>query len=503
MAADTQGPLAVFRFDASPRLGGGHASRCLMFADVLARAGWRCGLAYAAGSVGVVPELARQDGFELTCDGGDEPAVLVAHWPEGCDLLVVDHYDRDAGFEEACRPWARRIMVIDDLADRPHACDVLLDQTHGRAAADYEDLVPAHCQRLLGSRYALLRPEFAAAREVAITRRRTPDPVTRILVALGGSDPDNVTTTVIDGIAAAGANAHVDVVIGSGAPNLADVRARVASVGEKVVLHVGINDMAARMTGADMAVGAAGTSAWERCCLGLPTLLVVLADNQETVAAQLGNASAARVLGRTGEVTVDGVAAAVANLCGSVEARQAMAEASSLICDGYGAQRVLAGMLPPVPGRDGKPVGLRLATAADSALMLDWQRDDRTRRHARNPDLPTADEHERWMRQYLGDVGGILTVILHDGEPAGVLRFDATAGGLEVSILVAPERYRKGIGGVVLLLARRLFPDVDLFAEVLPANAASHALFQRAGYHRLGDGLYVNRPQINEVSHAS
>jgi UDP-2,4-diacetamido-2,4,6-trideoxy-beta-L-altropyranose hydrolase len=484
----TQGPLAVFRFDASPRLGGGHASRCLVLADALARAGWRCGLAFAAGSVGVVPELARRECLQLDGGADGEQAALAARWPEGCDLLVVDHYRRDAGFEDGCRPWARRIMVIDDLADRSHACDILLDQTLGRVAGDYEGLVPAQCRLLLGSRYALLRPEFAAAREAAIGRRRSPGPAARILVALGGSDPDNVTATVIDGIAAAGIEAGVDVVMGAGAPHLATVKAQVAGIAGKVALHVGVGDMAAMMTAADMAVGAAGTSAWERCCLGLPTLLVVLADNQETVAAHLSDAGAALVLGRTGGVAVDGVATAVADLCRSAETRRTMAEAAASVCDGYGVQRVVAGLLPPVPGRDGKPVGLRLATAADSALMLDWQRNDRTRRHGRNPCPPAADEHERWMRRYLGDVGGVLTVILHDGEPAGVLRFDATAGGLEVSILVAPERYRKGIGRAVLSLPRKLFPDVDLFAEVLPANAASQALFRGAGYRPLGDG---------------
>lgn len=501
--AGTQGPLAVFRFDASPRLGVGHAGRCLVLADALARAGWRCGLAVAAGSLGVVPELARREYLELDGDVGAEHAALAARWPEGCDLLVVDHYGRDAGFEDACRPWAGRIMVIDDLADRSHACDILLDQTHGRTAGDYEDLVPARCQLFLGSRYALLRPDFSASRETAIRRHRLQGPVARILVALGGSDPDNVTATVIDGIAAAGVEAEVDVVMGAGAPHLTAVKAQVAGVAGKVALHVGVDDMAAMMTAADLAVGAAGTSAWERCCLGLPTLLVVLADNQETVAARLDDAGAARVLGRTGAVAVDGVAAAVTDLCRSAEIRRTMAEAAASVCDGYGIQRVVAGLLPPVPGRDGKAVGLRLATAADSALMLEWQRNDQTRRHARNPRPPAADEHERWMRRYLGDVGGVLTVIVHDGEPAGVLRFDATTGGLEVSILVAPERYRKGIGGAVLSLARELFPDVDLFAEVLPANAASQALFRGAGYRPLGDGLYVNRPHTNEVSHAS
>lgn len=497
-------PQAVFRFDASPRIGSGHAMRCLVLAESLAQAGWRCGFACGAGSLDVVPALRRIEGDHVTLDGDEagEAAALARHWPAGCDLLVVDHYRRDAAFETACRPWTGRVMAIDDLADRRHDCEILLDQTYGRRAADYDGLVPAGCDRLVGSRYALLRPAFAAARPAALARRRSPGPVRRIQVALGGTDPGNVTAVVLDGLAAAAGEAEVDVVMGAAAPHLAAIREKAERLGRRVTVHAGVGNMADLTAAADIAIGAAGTSAWERCCLGLPTLLVVLADNQRLVAAALEKAGAARRLGLGSEITPQAVGAAVEDLCRSDEARRAMGKAAAGLCDGDGLRRVMVGLLPPLPGRDGGAITLRLATAADAARMLAWQSDPQTRRHARNPRPPEAGEHERWLAGYLGETGGILTIILDDGTPAGVLRFDRVEEGWEISILVAPERYRHGVGRAALSLARNLFPDEDLLAEVLPGNAASHALFRGAGFRPFRDGLYINRPTVGEVCHA-
>ncbi len=504
----TNSPRAVFRFDASARAGAGHAVRCLALADALAASGWRCALAGGAAASGVVPTLERcgHERLDLDCAAAEEAGVLARRRSEGCDLLVVDHYGREAAFEAACRPWARRVMVIDDLADRAHDCDVLLDPTPGRRRADYAAFVPRDCRLLLGPRYALLRPQFAAARGAALKRRRAGGPVRRILVFLGATDPDNVTATVLEGLARAGVAAEVDVVMGAGAPHLAAVRAQAGALSGKVpvTVTVGATDMAALMANADMAVGAAGTASWERCCLGLPTVALVVAENQRAGAKALAGAGAARILEGPADITARRVAAAVEDLCRSADERLRMGLAAADLCDGRGASRIVVDHLPAERGRDGIPVSLRLARRADAAIMLEWQSDERTRRYARNPRAPTRAEHEQWLGRYLGKTDGILTIILHDGEASGVLRLDRTAdgAGFEVSILVAPDKNNLGIGKAVLALARKLLPSEDLFAEVLPANAASHALFRSAGFRPLRAGMYINRPDIAEVSHA-
>lgn len=505
----TNSPLAVFRFDASPLTGAGHAVRCLALADALAASGWRCALASGAAASAVVPALegCGHERLELDCAADAEASTLAGRWPEGCDLLVVDHYGRDAAFEGACRPWARRVMVIDDLADRAHDCDALLDQAPGRRAEDYGALVPGGCRLLLGPRYALLRPQFAAARGAALKRRRAGGPVRRILVSLGATDPDNVTATVLEGLARAGVAAEVEVVMGAGAPHLAAVRAQAGALSGKipVTVTVGAGNMAALMAAADIAVGAAGTASWERCCLGLPAVVLVVAENQRAGAKALAGAGAARILEAPAGITATHVAAAVDDLCRSADERRRMALAAADLCDGRGVARVVVDHLPAERGRDGMPVTLRLARRGDAAIMLEWQSDERTRRYARRPRAPTPAEHEQWLGRHLGKTDGILTIILHDGEASGVLRLDRTAegAGFEVSILVAPEKYGRGIGKAVLALARKLLPGDDLFAEVLPANAASHALFRSAGFRPVREGLYISTPPgIAEASHA-
>ena len=154
--------LAVFRADASPTMGGGHVMRCLTLADALRDAGWSCAFATAAESSAMVPALARSGHatIDIASDDAGELGACVGH----ADLLIVDHYGLGAVFEGRARDWAGQVLVIDDLPNRPHDCDLLLDQTAGRGAGDYAGMVPDHCRLLLGADHALLRPQFLSAR---------------------------------------------------------------------------------------------------------------------------------------------------------------------------------------------------------------------------------------------------------------------------------------------------------------------------------------------------
>ncbi len=196
----------------------------------------------------------------------------------GADLLVVDHYGRDAVFERACRAWARRILVLDDATGRDHDCDLLLDAA-ASDPAPYRDRVPAHAQLLLGPAYATLRPAFLARRGEALARRDG-RPVRNILVSLGATDPANATCRVLDALEPVLGEAAVTVVLSSRAPHLAEVQRRARGA---ITLMTDVADMAELMTKADLAIGAAGSSAYERAVLGLPTVMVTLADNQRGI----------------------------------------------------------------------------------------------------------------------------------------------------------------------------------------------------------------------------
>lgn len=334
---------AVFRADASVAIGGGHVRRCLVLAEALRAARWQCVFACRPDTRRAVPALAGAGHRVVEIAGPDteSPARIAAEIGK-CDLLVVDHYGLDAAFERACRDWADRILVLDDCADRDHDADLLLDPTLGRLEADYGKRVPDACRLLLGPAYALLRSGFAELRPGVLAARRFDGPVGRILVTLGTADPDNVTAVVLEGLAKAGTGAAVDVVLGGAAPHLRKIKALASSLPIEVDVHTEVEDMAAMMASADFAIGAAGSTVWERCCLGLPGLVTVIADNQRLIAASLDAAGGAHNLGPHGELTAAKVVAAFRDLDGDPAARAAMSARAATICDGLGAGRVLA-----------------------------------------------------------------------------------------------------------------------------------------------------------------
>jgi UDP-2,4-diacetamido-2,4,6-trideoxy-beta-L-altropyranose hydrolase len=314
--------------------------RCLTLAEHTIAAGWSVGFACSAETLAIVPALA--DRVELL-RGSDsrslDQAALAARWPLGCDVLVVDHYSLDACFEETCRGWARRIVVIDDLADRQHDCDLLIDSTLGRKAADYAGLVPADALVLAGVDYALLRPEFAARREESLTRRAALVKVERVLVSLGLSDLGGITDGVTRRLLDIDARFSIDVAIGPTAPSraaLEDLVVREPRLG----LHIHPPDMDSLMAMADLAVGAGGTTSWERCCLGLPTLMLVVAENQEMIAKELARAGAVVQLKQGGRTDRCSLAKAFAELAANLERLHDMSASAAVICDGKGAHRV-------------------------------------------------------------------------------------------------------------------------------------------------------------------
>ena len=490
----------MFRADASEEIGGGHVMRCLTLADALAKKGWRCGFAVRNGTLDTIPALARSlhEVWVIDCAEPAEPQQLAARWPDGVDWLIVDHYGRDATFEGACRPWARRIMIIDDLADRVHDCDQLLDQTLGRTAAAYAGHVPDDCRLLLGPAYALLRPEFARARPAALARRQENGPVRRILVSMGATDPHNVLAVALEGIGRSGLDVEVDVVAGAASPHLAALHALAEDMPFPVTVHESVDDMADLMARADLAIGAAGSTSWERCCLGLPSLIVITADNQGKIAEELNRYGAAWALGWHEDVTSRKIAATTESIVADRKTRVDMSTRAAQLCDGRGTARCVAA-LDPERARDGGRVDLRPATMNDAGVMLQWQSTSDTRRYFRDPRAPEPEEHHTWLSNRLADPGCILNIILYGGRPAGVLRLDceevgsATPEVFQVSILVAPELYRRGVGKAALGLARRMLPRAELRGVVHPDNMASHALFRAAGYHRNGEE-YVSVP---------
>lgn len=330
----------IFRADASSKSGGGHVMRCLTLAEEFRAAGWSVGFAANAESRDIIPRLNNCADLLLGTDTLPlDPEAVKRRWPSGCDVFVVDHYDLGASFEKACRDFARHIVVIDDLANRPHDCDLLIDTNFGRRAEDYGGLVPADAHLLIGADYALLRPEFAAHRAEALARRATLTKVDRILVSLGLTDLGGITARVVQPLLEIDGSFSIDVVIGHAAASRSFLE-DFATREQRLCLHVDPPDMAALMASADLAIGAGGTTSWERCCLGLPTLVLVLADNQKMIAEELSRAGAAIRLERYDRIDPKAVAETVAHLIVDFAKLRATADRAATICDGAGAAKV-------------------------------------------------------------------------------------------------------------------------------------------------------------------
>ena len=295
----------AIRVDASGQIGTGHFMRCMTLANALQQPGAQTRFVNRH-----LPEHLRHmldaKGHEFiplnssssetiavdlphahwlgTSQHADEQDTIQALSDQTWDWLVVDHYALDARWESVVRKITKNILVIDDIADRQHDCDVLLDQNfYTDMDTRYTVKVPAHCRLLLGPRYALLRDEFRQLRERVNPRT---GPVKRILVFFGGVDVYNYTARAIEALAYIGSHdLHVDVVIGAQHPCREQIEFKCVQHG--FICHVQTPRMAELMAAADLAIGAGGSASWERCCLGVPALIVASADNQTDIATAL------------------------------------------------------------------------------------------------------------------------------------------------------------------------------------------------------------------------
>jgi RimJ/RimL family protein N-acetyltransferase len=255
------------------------------------------------------------------------------------------------------------------------------------------------------------------------------------------------------------------------------------------VVLTDVEDMAALLAGCDMALGAGGVSSLERCCLGLPSLIVQVADNQRGNTAAMSAAGAARDLGPAQDLQIGVLASELAAVSRNRDLRESMSVAGKTLVDGLGAERVAAICRWPARVKDGRSVILRRADKDDSEIMLEWQSAPGIRAFSRHPNPPDRQCHEKWLRAKLHDPNCVLTVIELDGAAAGVLRLDRLDHKqvYEVSILIAPGRQGQGVGGAALELAAQVFPTAEMRAAINQANAASIRMFERHGYQRTGD----------------
>lgn len=348
----------AIRVDATKQIGTGHFMRCLTLANGLQKRGAHiCFISrelplhlldmLVAKGVEFIP-LERDENPLPSTDLAhshwlgvsqlqDAQATIQALADRNWEWLVVDHYALDSRWESMLRQAAKKILVIDDIADRQHDCDVLLDQNlYADMEMRYNNKVPAHCQLLLGPRYALLRDEFLELHEQIKLRS---GPVKRVLVFFGGVDTDNFTGRAIEALSSIGCHdLQVDVVIGSQHPCREQINVACSQHG--YICHVQTDKMAELMAAADLAIGAGGSATWERCCLGLPTITVSLADNQIDIATALDMFGACVYIGSIETVSAPVMRSTIIDLLNHQGRLRLLSEKSYSLVDGLGVDRL-------------------------------------------------------------------------------------------------------------------------------------------------------------------
>lgn len=363
-------PVIVFRVDASHEMGTGHVMRCLSLAIALKEKGARIYFItrlFNGNYVDVINDMGFKTlTLEMPCYDSPAPTMLAesVHGPwlkttqlqdsietqkvlrdMGIrpNLMIVDHYAIDAKWEHEINPFVDKLMVIDDLSDRPHECDYLLDQTPGKTDSNYRSLVPKDCKLFLGLDYALLRSEFALSNCFSRSdyNKESQYPI-RIMVSLGGCDPDNITLRVLQALEEMDGDIEIDVVLGLHAVHKVKIEEFLNTMHVPTRLHINIaaKKLVEIMCACSLAIGTPGTASWERCCTGLPSILIIVADNQKLISNQLRKHHAAEILGWHTEVSKESIQTAVSALLEDPSRLAKMAEAALSMCDGRGVSRV-------------------------------------------------------------------------------------------------------------------------------------------------------------------
>jgi UDP-2,4-diacetamido-2,4,6-trideoxy-beta-L-altropyranose hydrolase len=493
-------PAAVFRFEAGKDIGIGHAMRSNAFASLLDQLGWRVFWALSAPSAAFLRESSPPGAvIDVTGGGAEEQAAAILAGSGGrCELLVVDHYGATLGLETAMARAGATVAVFDDLIGAQSDADIILNPAPDIAPDAYHAIARPETRFLLAPKNALLRAQFVAARPRVAARVAAKHGVDRVLVAFGGTDPVNGTGIALTALEGCDVS-RIDVMLGAKAACLDAVRQQAERMGGRVRLMLDVAEVAQTMAEADLVIGAPGTGTWERACLGLPSLLVGIADNQQRNAEAVAARGAALVCGFHPTDSEEELIAALREnldrLRNDPALYRRMHEAALALSDGRGALRLAAAIVPFMRLKDGTPLSLRLAEMDDARLLYDWQQAPETRRFALDKKPFSFEDHCRWLDAKLGNGRDLLLVGEAAGKPCGFVRLDWFGADKDrtqylVSIAAAPGQHGRGVGTALLRAARALAPRAHFYARVMPENEASLALFRACGYALGPDGYH-------------
>ena len=489
-------PTVLFRADANVAMGTGHAMRCLALAQAWQDSGGRCVFAMTEQTPAITSRL-WENKIEIesvrttggTADDAAQTATIAAQ--HGADWIVVDGYQFGSAYQAALKTAGLRVLLLDDNGQAAsYTADVVLNQNLHAAGKIYAQRGP-NTQLLLGPRYALLRREFRAWRN---WRREHPARARKILITMGGSDPDNVTARVIDAVNSL-ADVEAVVLVGGSNPHLAAIEEKIGGGNSSVRLVVDAQNVGEWMAWADVAISGAGTTFWEMCFLGLPSVLLVLAENQEGVAATAQEMNIAWNLGWHSKIEASVLYGKIKELLDSVEIRKTQSDNGRKLVDGRGAERVSAFL---------SEIELRPTIEADCELFWEWANDADVRAASFRDKTISWKDHSRWFRDKMQDRNAIFyTATNRSSLQMGQVRYQIEDNRAVLSISLGVAFRGRGWGQKLLTLAvEKLWQesDVDFIdAFVKPANSASIKLFEHAGFLRLAPATIEGQEALHFV----
>jgi len=386
---------------------------------------------------------------------------------------------------------APKLLAVDDQADRPLRCDILLNQNPGATLTRYADLIPSGCLSLMGPHYALLRPEFSETVNAA-PRRGKVSAARRVFVSLSGADPQGLALQVLRALEDCGLRgSDVTLVAGAQNPHAQALQQRCQALG--YVFCKSTQAMAQLMAQADWAVGAGGVSLLERCAMGLPSITLPLASNQQPGVAAAQAQGAVLALDPQAPGFAMHLREAIQDFLATPERLQAMAQAALAICDGKGAARVADALQTGA-------LALRAATPNDAAALHAWRNAPETREHSGDGLAITLEQHRQWMQGVLANPAQRLWIAFAASGPVGVLRFDispyGTATSAEISVYRVPGQPGRGWGKALIVrgiqAAQRTWPSLlRVDARISSDNLASVRAFAACGFElTAAHGLY-------------
>lgn len=499
----------VFRVDASLKIGSGHIVRCLTLAKELEKQGAKCRFLCRDLKGNLIKKI-RQENFDVTVFPFSKKAKsfkennntnltysswLSVSWMEDVkqtidslktekiDLLIVDHYGIGKQWEKKIRPYVKKIMVIDDLANRQHDCDLLLDQNLvSNFKTRYKNLLPKYCRTLLGPEFAILQNNY---KDFHVNSPVRTGPIKRILVYFGNIDLNNLIELTISAFNKLNRkNITLDIVTGFSSSSKNKIKKLSnKNKNKNIIFHSNLSSLASLMLKADIAIGACGVTTWERCCLGLPSIVITMAENQKKIAKELDKLGIIQWLDHYDKITNERIYGALESLID--QNIETWSNTCKLITDGSGTQKVSSILSANHKVRP----KLRLAKFQDDKLLFNWANDPLVRSNAFNSKTINKTTHKEWFQSRINNKKNCVIYILETKEkvPIGQVRFEKKNKIFYINYSLDSFVRGKNIGYIFLKKAIKKFKQnrrIRLIAEVKRENLASCKVFEKIGFRK-------------------